>query len=263
MHKGRGNDVRLKEKVALITGGARGIGRAKAIRFCREGALVTVSDLDEDGVNSLVSDITNKGAKAIAVIGNVADRADAEKMVEVALSNFGRLDVLVNNAGITRDAISVSVKDGEIKAMGDEEWDAVLAVNLKGSFLCSQIAAVPMMKQKSGRIINTSSVGALGSIGQANYSASKAGVIGLTKTLALEFARYGITVNAVAPGAVKTRMTADIPEKIRQGLISRIPLKRLAEPEEIAAVHVFFASADAAYITGQVIWVDGGLTVGA
>jgi 3-oxoacyl-[acyl-carrier protein] reductase len=196
-------------------------------------------------------------------LGNVAERADAERMVGAALDAFGRLDILINNAGITRDALTVRVKDGEVKMMSDAQWDAVLGVNLKGTFLVSQAAAIPMMAQKFGRIVNTASVGALGNIGQANYSASKAGVIGLTKTLALEWARFNITVNAVAPGAVKTRMTAAIPENIAAQMSERIPLKRWAEPEEIAAVHAFLASEDANYITGQVIWIDGGLTLGA
>ncbi len=195
--------------------------------------------------------------------GNVANAADAQKIVAAALERFGRLDILINNAGITRDALAVRVKDGQVKTMSEEQWDAVIDVNLKGTFLMSQAAAVPMIEKKFGRIVNTASVGALGNIGQANYSASKAGVIGLTKTLALEFARYGITVNAVAPGGVNTRMTAAIPDNIKGQLVERIPLRRMAEPEEIAGVHAFLAGPDASYITGQVIWVDGGLTLGA
>jgi 3-oxoacyl-[acyl-carrier protein] reductase len=255
--------MKLKNKVALVTGGGSGIGRATALRFAREGANVVVSDVDDAGANSVVAEIEGAGGRAFAVIGNVAERAASERMVNAAVEKFGRLDILVNNAGITRDALSVRVKDGDVKMMNDDQWDAVLAVNLKGTFLCSQAAAVPMIKHKYGRIINTSSVGALGNIGQANYSASKAGVIGLTKTLALEFARYGITVNAVAPGGVKTRMTAAIPEKFMAELLQRIPMQRLAEPEEVAAVHAFLASDEASYLTGQVIWIDGGLTLGA
>lgn len=257
------NNGRLKEKVALITGGGSGIGRATALRFAKEGALVVVSDVDEAGAHETVQLIAEGGGKAVAVAGNVSVRADAQKMVDAAIANFGRLDILINNAGITKDALTVRVKDGDVKIMTDEQWDAVLDVNLKGTWLVSQLAAVPMMKQKSGRIVNTASVGAQGNIGQANYSASKAGVIGLTKTLALEWARFNIAVNCVAPGGVKTRMTAAIPDNIMAGLVERIPFKRMAEPEEIAAVHVFLASSDASYITGQVIWVDGGLTVGS
>ena len=255
--------MKLKDKVALITGGGSGIGRATALRFAKEGVCVVVSDMDEAGVNETAKLITQGGGKAVAVVGSVSVRADAQKMVDAALANFGRLDILINNAGITKDALTVRVKDGDVKIMTDEQWDAVLDVNLKGTWLVSQLAAVPMMKQKYGRIVNTASVGALGNIGQANYSASKAGVIGLTKTLALEWARFNIAVNCVAPGGVKTRMTAAIPDNIMTQLVERIPLKRMAEPDEIAAVHAFLASDEASYLTGQVIWVDGGLTVGA
>ena len=189
-------------------------------------------------------------------------RADAQNIVDAALAHFGKLDILINNAGITRDALTVRVKDGDIKMMSDEQWDAVLNVNLKGTWLMSQLAAVAFIQQKRGVIVNTASIAAEGNIGQANYAASKAGVIGLTKTLALEWARFNIRVNCIAPGGVKTRMTATIPENIVANLIERIPLKRFAEPEEIAATHLFLASDDASYITGQVIFVDGGVTVG-
>ncbi|MBI3243213.1 MAG: 3-oxoacyl-ACP reductase FabG [Chloroflexi bacterium] len=255
--------MKLKDKVALITGGGNGIGRATALRFAKEGAVVVVADMDEAGVTETAKLIADEGGKALAVTGNVSARAEAQNMVDAVIGNFDRLDILINNAGITRDALTVRVKDGEVRIMTDEQWDAVLLVNLKGTWLMSQLAAVPMMKQKYGRIVNTASVGAQGNIGQANYSASKAGVIGLTKTHALEWARYNIAVNCVAPGGVKTRMTAAIPDSVMAGLVERIPLKRMAEPEEIASVHTFLASDDASYITGQVIWVDGGLTVGA
>ncbi len=255
--------MRLKDKVALITGGGNGIGRATALRFAKEGAIVVVADMDEAGVNETAKLIVDGGGKSLAVVGSVSARAEAQKMVDAVVENFGRLDILINNAGITRDALTVRVKDGEVKIMTDEQWDTVLLVNLKGTWLMSQLAAVPMMKQKYGRIVNTASVGAQGNIGQANYSASKAGVIGLTKTHSLEWARYNIAVNCVAPGGVKTRMTAAIPDNVMAGLVERIPLKRMAEPDEIASVHAFLASDDASYITGQVIWVDGGLTVGA
>ncbi len=251
----------LKDKVALITGGGNGIGRATAVRFAHEGAKVIVSDLDADGLEE-----TQKAcgeAEIVCVTGSVTSRDDVQKMVDTALDQFGRLDILINNAGITRDGLTTRIKDGEALFMSDEKWDLVLDINLKGTWLCSQLAAVPMMKQNSGRIVNTSSVGALGNIGQANYSASKAGVIGLTKTFALEWARYGIGVNCVAPGGVKTRMTETIPEKVMAGLLQQIPFRRMAEPEEIAAVHAFLSSDEAAYITGQVIFVDGGLTAGA
>jgi 3-oxoacyl-[acyl-carrier protein] reductase len=251
----------LKDKVALITGGGNGIGRATAIRFAREGARVVVSDLDEGGLEE--TRLACEDADVMAVVGSVTSRDDVQRMVDAAVNQYGRLDILINNAGITRDGLTTRIKDNEPIFMSDEKWDAVLEVNLKGTWLCSQIAVVPMMKQQSGRVVNTSSIGALGNIGQSNYAASKAGVIGLTKTFALEWARYGIAVNCVAPGGVKTRMTETIPEKIMAGLIQQIPFRRMAEPEEIAAVHAFLSSDEASYVTGQVIFVDGGLTTGA
>ena len=254
--------MRLKDKVALVTGGAGGIGRATAMRFAKEGACIVVTDMDEAGLNETAKMVNDSGGKAVAVAGSVTNRADVQKVVDAAVSNFKRLDILINNAGINKDALAVRVKDGDVKMMSDDQWDAVMNVNLKGTFICAQIASVQMMSQKFGRIVNTSSIGAMGNIGQANYSASKAGVIGLTKTLSLEWAKFNITVNCVAPGATKTRMTAGIPENVMQGLLEKIPLRRMAEPDEIAAAHLFFASDDAAYITGQVLFVDGGITVG-
>lgn len=255
-------NMKLQDKVALITGAGGGIGRATALCFANEGARVVVCDMDEVGAQETAKMIADNGGQSIAVVGNVAERAGAQKMVDAALAQFGRLDILVNNAGITRDALTLRIKDDELKMMSDEQWDAVLDVNLKGTWLMAQLAAVPMIKQNYGRIVNTASVGAYGNIGQANYSASKAGVIGLTKTLALEWARFNIRVNCIAPGAVKTRMTAAIPEKLQTALTERIPLRRFAEPEEIARVHLFLVSDDSSYITGQCIGVDGGVTVG-
>ncbi len=253
----------LKDKVALITGAGNGIGRATALRFAREGAKLLLSDLDEDALVETRQQITAGGGEATAVIGSVASRTDAKLMVDTAVSTYGALHILINNAGITRDGLTTRIKDGQAQFMPEENWDAVLDVNLKGTWLVSQCAAVPMMKNNYGRIVNTASIAALGNIGQANYSASKAGIIGLTKTLALEWARYGIAVNCIAPGGVKTRMTESIPEKIVAGLLEGIPFKRFAEPDEIAAAHAWLASNEAAYITGQVLFIDGGITAGA
>lgn len=253
----------LAEKVALITGGGSGIGQATAIRFAQEGARVLISDVDEEGLEVTRQQIVAAGGEVTVVVGNVTVRPEVQRMVDTALEQFGRLDILINNAGITRDGLTTRLKDGEITFLSDEQWDAVLNVNLKGPWLCSQLAAVPMIQQQAGRIVNTASIAAHGNIGQANYAASKAGVIGLTKTLALEWARYNIAVNCIAPGGVKTRMTAAIPEKVMATILQQIPYRRLAEPAEIAAVHAFLASDQASYITGQVIFIDGGMTVGA
>ncbi|HEX9923036.1 MAG TPA: 3-oxoacyl-ACP reductase FabG [Anaerolineae bacterium] len=252
----------LENKVALITGAGNGIGRATAIRFAREGASVVIADLDEAGLAETQQQVADAGGEVTAVTGSVTSRDDVQTMVDTVVSTYGGLSILINNAGITRDGLTTRIKDGEVRLMSDEKWDVVLDVNLKGTWLCSQLAAVPMIEAGAGRIVNTTSIAALGNVGQANYSASKAGVIGLTKSLALEWARYGIAVNCVAPGGVKTRMVESIPEKVMEHLMKGVPFGRLAEPEEIAAVHAFLSSKEASFITGQVIFVDGGTSVG-
>ncbi len=254
--------MKLENKTAIVTGSGSGIGRATALRLAKEGATLVICDVNQAGIDETIQLINAQGGQAIGVACDVSKPADAQSIVAAALDKYGKLDILINNAGITRDALTVRVKDGEVKLMSEEQWDAVLNVNLKGTWLMAQAAAVPMIKQKHGRVVNTASIAAQGNVGQANYSASKAGVIGLTRTLALEWARFNINVNCVAPGGVNTPMTATIPEKIRSELIDHIPFKRWANPEEIAAVHAFLASDDAGYVTGQVIWVDGGVTLG-
>ena len=246
--------MQLEGRVALVTGAGSGIGEATARRFAREGAIVVANDVDVELARSVVTALQKEGVRALAVGADVTKRADVEAMMNHVVEEFGRLDVLVNNAGINRDAMS--------HKMTEEQWDQVLSVNLKGTFLCAQGALTRMRERGWGRVINTSSIGSLGNIGQANYAASKAGVIGLTRTLALEYAKYGITVNCVAPGPVMTRMLASVPEAIREKIVARVPTGRIARPEEIAAVHAFLASEDAAYITGQVLFVDGGMSVG-
>jgi NAD(P)-dependent dehydrogenase (short-subunit alcohol dehydrogenase family) len=202
----------------------------------------------------VVTELQAAGARALFVEADVTNRGEVEAMMNHVVGEFGRLDVLVNNAGINRDAMS--------HKMTEEQWDQVLTVNLKGTFLCAQAALSRMRERGWGRVINTSSIGSLGNIGQANYAASKAGVIGLTRTLALEYAKFGITVNCVAPGPVMTRMLASVPEAIRDKIVAKVPMGRIARPEEVAGVHAFLASEDAAFITGQVLFVDGGTSVG-
>lgn len=246
--------MRLKDRVAIVTGAGSGIGEATARRFAAEGAAVVLCDVAEEAVAKVAAELSSQGSRALAVAANVADRQQVEGLVQKTLSAFGRLDIVINNAGINRDALA--------RKMTEDQWDAVLNVNLKGTFLVSQAAAVPMMEQKYGRIVNTASVAVRGNIGQANYAASKAGIVGLTRTLALEYARYGITVNAVAPGPTETAMLAGMPEEIRNRIVAGVPLGRMARPEEIAAAHVFLASDEASYITGHVLFVDGGSTIG-
>lgn len=241
-----------KDKVAVITGASRGIGRSIALALAEAGAKIVAVDLDPVATDAIVAELKEKGTEAIAVIGNVTVTEDTEKMIDSAVAVFGRVDILVNNAGITRDGLLMRMKD--------EDWDAVMTVNLKGAFLCSRAAAKVMTKQRYGRIINIASVvGQMGNAGQANYCASKAGLIGLTKSNARELAKRNVTVNAVAPGFIATAMTDALPEKVREELAAQIPLARLGSAEDIANAVVFLALEKSAYITGQVIAVNGGM----
>lgn len=244
---------RLAGKVALVTGAGGGIGAATAHRLAAEGARVGVWDLQAEGVRDTVRAIESSGGEALELVGDVS--RSARELVGQAKQRLGRIDILINNAGINRDALAARLTE--------EQWDQVLTVNLKATFLCAQAVQPIMREQNDGRIVNTASIAALGNVGQANYAASKAGVVALTRTLALEWARYGIRVNCVAPGGTETHMTAGIPPDIREKLIGNILLKRFAQPAEIAAVHAFLASDDAAFITGQVLFVDGGASVGS
>ncbi|MCX6828727.1 MAG: 3-oxoacyl-[acyl-carrier-protein] reductase [candidate division Zixibacteria bacterium] len=239
-------------KTAIVTGSARGIGKAIAARLAASDARVVISDVLMDLAEETVREFHEKGYDALAVMANVTKQADVDNLVKTTLEKYQSIDILVNNAGITRDTLLVR--------MSEEDWDKVLAINLKGAFLATQAIARVMMKQRSGRIINISSVvGRMGNVGQANYAASKAGLIGLTKSAAKELAGRGITVNAVAPGFIATDMTDKLPQAARDAFLNNIPLKRAGTPEDIAAVVAFLASDDAAYITGQVLGVDGGL----
>ena len=242
----------MKDKVAAITGASRGIGRSIALFLAGEGAKVVASARNSAELEKLVAEIKEKGGEAIAVAGDVAVTADADRLVDAAVAAYGRLDILVNNAGITRDGLLLRMKD--------EDWDAVLNVNLKGAFLCTRAAAKVMSKQRYGRIINISSVvGEMGNAGQANYCASKAGLLGLTKAVARELARRNVTVNAVTPGFIVTDMTEALPEKTREELAAQIPLGRLGDAEDIAHAVLFLASDGAGYVTGQVLGVNGGM----
>ncbi len=244
--------MKLEGKVALVTGGAQGIGRAIALALAREGAKVVLSDINLEKAQETGREIESLGREALAVGGNVASAKDAENMVNQTLERFGRLDILVNNAGITRDQLLLRMKE--------EDWDLVLAVNLKGTYNCTKAAIRHLVKQKGGKIVNIASVvGEMGNAGQANYSASKAGVIGFTKSIAREYAVRNVQVNAVAPGFIDTAMTQAVPEKDREFLIKQIPMQRLGTPEDIAEAVLFLVSSSADYITGHVLNVNGGM----
>lgn len=253
--------MRLKEKVCLITGGAAGIGKVTAQRFAGEGASVVICDVNREAGDALAAEL---GSDASFSVVNVADRAEVQAWVDGVVARYGRVDVLINNAGITRDAMFVKVKDGQlVKQMEEAAFDLVMNVNLKGVFNCAQAVAPYMIKQGSGVIINSSSVvGLYGNIGQTNYVATKAGVIGFTKVWARELGRYGIRVNAVAPGFIMTEMVQKMPEDVLAGMRSRTPLGRLGEPVEIANTFLWLSSDEASYVHGATISVDGGIVIG-
>jgi len=242
----------LQGKVAVVTGAAQGIGRTIALFLAQQGADVVVADINEESLNAVAREIENPGRKAVPVQMDVTNLQECDQMVKTAVDALGTIDILVNNAGITRDTVLLRMKE--------EQWDQVIQVNLKGTFNCTKAAIRHMFRKKYGRIINISSVtGAMGNAGQANYAASKAAVMGFTKSIAREYAHCGITVNAVAPGFIQTAMTEAIPEKERELMIAQIPSRRLGTPEDVAQSVCFLASDAAGYITGQVIHINGGL----
>ena len=246
--------MRLEGKVALVTGGARGIGRAIALAFAREGASLVIADVNREETEKTCSEIETLGRKSLLLEMDVSDYPNVEEGVNKILDKFTKVDILVNNAGITKDNL--------LLRMSEAEWDAVLNVNLKGAFNCIKAVSRPMIKQRGGRIINIASIiGLIGNAGQANYSASKAGIIALTKTAAKELASRNVNVNAVAPGFIQTEMTAKLPEDLKQKMREAIPLNKFGTTDDVAATCLFLASEDSGYITGQTIVVDGGLVM--
>ena len=246
---------KLEGKVAVVTGASRGIGRAIALKLAEEGAKVVVNYSGSQAkAEEVVAMIQENGGEAIAVQASVSQTEEVTALMDAAVKTYGSLDILVNNAGITRDNLIMRMKEAE--------WDDVLNTNLKGVFLCTKAVTRQMMKQRAGRIINISSiVGVAGNAGQANYVAAKAGVIGLTKTTAKELASRNILVNAIAPGFIETEMTEQLPEDIKQGMLTQIPLAKLGQPEDIAKAVAFLASEDANYMTGQTLHIDGGMVM--
>ncbi len=246
--------MRFESRTAIVTGAGQGIGRDIARRLASEGAKGGVADVNQESAADAAAELNGDGGTAMAVGCNVAEQSEVEALMQRCIDQWGRLDILVNNAGITRDA--------SLAKLTVEAWERVLAVNLKGTFLCLQAAARHMIAGRYGRIVNISSIAYEGNVGKANYSASKGGINSLTKTACLEFAQHNVTVNAVAPGAVATRLALELPPKVQEKFLKKIPCHRWGDPKEIAAVVAFLASDDASYINGQVIHVCGGLTVG-
>ncbi len=253
--------MRMNEKVVLVTGGAAGIGKATALRFIEEGAKVIICDVNETVGQETASLL---GANAAFYKVNVTSRADVQQWVDQIVEKYGRIDVLINNAGVLRDGQLIKVKDGQLVGqMSEADFDLVISVNLKGVFNCTQAVAPVMARQKSGAILNaTSIVGLDGNFGQTNYVATKSGVIGMTKVWARELGKFGIRVNAVAPGFTATEMVTAMPEKILEGMRARTPLGRMGEPRDIANAYLFLASDEASFITGETLRVDGGIVVG-
>ncbi|MDE5412536.1 MAG: 3-oxoacyl-ACP reductase FabG [Bacillaceae bacterium] len=244
--------MRLQDKTAIITGAGNGIGKEAALTFSREGANVVVADFDEAAAEAVVAEIKEKGGNGIAIKVNVADQESVTQMVQEAVNSFGSVDILVNNAGITADAM--------LHKLTPENWQKVIDVNLTGVFYCTQAVIPKMVEQGKGKIITTSSVsGVYGNVGQTNYAATKAGVVGMTKSWAKEFGGKGINVNAVAPGFVETSMVAKVPDKVIEKLKMTIPLNRLGKPADIANAYLFLASDESDYVNGTVIHVDGGI----
>ena len=242
----------LSDKVAIVTGASRGIGRAIALALASQGAKVVASARNAEALAKLTAEIKSQGGDALAVVGDVAVEDDANNLVKQAVAAYGQVDIFINNAGITRDGLLLRMKNAD--------WDAVLDTNLKGAFLCTRAVAKVMSKQRSGRIINISSVvGEMGNAGQANYCASKAGLLGLTKSVARELARRNVTVNAITPGFITTEMTEDMTEKAQEAMTEQIPLGRPGSAEDVANAVIFLASEQSAYITGQVLGVNGGM----
>ncbi len=246
--------MRLNNEIAFITGSARGIGREIAETYAREGALVIISDLKIEDCQATADEIKAKGYKADAFACNVTNSSDVDQCVDAILAKYGRIDILVNNAGITRDGLFLRMKE--------EDWDAVITVNLKGTFNACKSVSRSMLKARKGKIVNIASViGVMGNAGQANYAASKAGVIALAKSLAREFASRNINVNAVAPGYIKTAMTDKLSEEVKNKILENVPLGRMGLPEDVANVCLFLASKEADYVTGQTILIDGGMVM--
>lgn len=247
--------MELKGKTAIITGSGRGLGKSIAMLLAKRGANIVLNDIvQSESIDATYEEMKDMGYNVIATKGDVRNLEDVKNMAQAAINEFDSIDILVNNAGVTRDGLMIR--------MSEEDWDLVLDINLKGSFMCTKTCVRQMMKQKSGTIINIASIaGVMGNAGQANYSASKAGLIGLTKTTAKEFAAKNIRCNAVAPGIIKSKMTDVLSEKVKQEFLNAVPLKRFGEPEDVAKVVCFLASDESSYVTGQVIKIDGGLAI--
>ncbi len=246
--------MHLEKQVALVTGCGRGIGQAIALALAEHGANVVVNDVVEESAELVAAQIEEMGVAAMPVVADITSEDAVKKMVTAVMDRFGHIDILVNNAGITQDNL--------LMRMSEEQWDTVLAVNLKGAFLCTKTVARPMVKARRGRIINIASVvGLTGNAGQANYSSSKGGLIALTKSTAQELGSRGITCNAVAPGFIETEMTSRLSDEAREQMLGRVPLGRPGQPEDVACAVVFLAGPEAAYITGQVLTVDGGMVM--
>jgi 3-oxoacyl-[acyl-carrier protein] reductase/2-hydroxycyclohexanecarboxyl-CoA dehydrogenase len=245
--------MRLKDKVAIVTGAGRGLGKGIALKLARDGAKVVIGDAIEENARAVAQEIVQAGGLAIAVRVDVSKLADVEAMFAAATSGFGPIDILVNNAGINRD--------GMLHKMSDENWEKVIAVNLTGTFYCLRLAAQQMRERGYGRIVNVSSMSWLGNFGQANYAASKAGVVGLTRTAARELAKKGVTVNAICPGFIDTEMTRGVPQNVWDAMVGKIWAGRVGTPEDVGNVVAFLASDEAAYVTGEVINISGGMVL--